>query len=225
MEVYPAPLPTSNGWATMRTVNIAPTLIFEEQAWSAGRQWVAGVDEVGVGPLAGPVAAGAVALRPGQVFPWFKDVRDSKMLKPEQREALAIEIEASVHWAVGWASAEEIDQVGIYQARKLCIMRALGQLRVWPGLVISDALKLPLPGNLALVRADVQCVSVAAASIVAKVARDRLMVEMCEAHHGYAFCKHKGYATPEHKRLLQARGPSPIHRKSWAPVMQAALPW
>lgn len=206
-------------------MNIAPTLNFENQAWSAGHRWVAGVDEVGVGPLAGPVAAGAVALCPGQVFPWFKDVRDSKMLKPEQRETLALEIQASVHWAVGWASAEEIDRIGIYKARKLCISRALDQLRVWPGVIISDALKLAVPGNLALIKADMQCVSVAAASVVAKVARDRLMVEMCDVHHGYAFCKHKGYATPEHKRLLLARGPSPIHRKSWAPVIQAGLPW
>ena len=206
-------------------MRIAPTLAFEQQGWSAGIRWVAGVDEVGVGPLAGPVAAGAVALQPGQYFPWFEDVRDSKMLSASQREALAVQIQDTVHWAVGWASAEEIDAMNIYQARKLCVMRALAQLRVWPGMVISDALKLPLPGNLPIIKADARCISVAAASVVSKVARDRLMVEMCGKYHGYGFCHHKGYYTPEHRRALFARGPSPIHRRSFAPVAQAALPW
>lgn len=209
-------------------MNVAPTLAVESEAWQAGVRWVAGVDEVGVGPLAGPVAAGAVVLEQGQWYPWFDHVRDSKLLTHEQREELAVQIQDTVQWTIGWASVEEIDRINIYQARKLCINRALEQLRVWPGMVITDAIKMQIPGNRALIKADMTCISVAAASVIAKVARDRLMVEMCEIHHGYGFCQHKGYATPDHKRRLQARGPSPIHRMTWAPVVaasQVALPW
>ncbi len=209
-------------------VIVVPTLNVETEAFDAGIRWVAGVDEVGVGPLAGPVAAGAVALSPGQWFPWFEHVRDSKMLTHEQREELAIQIQETAHWSIGWASVEEIDRINIYQARKLCINRSLEQLRVWPGMVITDAIKMQIPGNRAIIKADTLCISVAAASVIAKVARDRLMVEMCEQHHGYGFCRHKGYATPDHKARLQKRGPSPIHRMTWAPVVaasQATLPW
>lgn len=206
--------------------DVAPTLQFEREAWARGVRWVAGVDEVGVGPLAGPVTAAAVVLSPGEHYPWFERVRDSKVLTPEEREAIAAEIRASpVRWALGWATSEEIDRINIYQARRQCVMRALQGLNVWPGHVISDALKLPLPGVQPIVRADAQSVSVAAASIIAKVARDALMVEMCARYPGYGFCHHKGYATPEHKRQLERRGPSPIHRLTWAPVAQAKLPW
>jgi ribonuclease HII len=194
-------------------------------AWAAGATWGAGVDEVGVGPLAGPVAACAVLLREDMWFPWYDDVRDSKMLTAPEREELDAVVRASVPFAIGWCSSEEIDRINIYEARRLCVMRALEALPERPDHVISDALKLPLEGVRPIVRADAQCVSVAAASIVAKVARDALMVEMCERYPGYAFCRNKGYATPEHKRLIDRRGPCPIHRHSWKPFAQYAFDW
>ena len=201
-----------------------PHLRFEEAAWAAGARFVAGVDEVGVGPLAGPVAAGAVLLAPGQRFSWFRHVRDSKLLTEEERLKLAPAIRATVPHAIGWASHEEVDRLGIIAARRLCIMRALEQLPCRPDVIISDALDLPLDGVRAEVRADVQSVTVAAASVIAKVARDALMDELCERYPGYGFCHNKGYATPEHKLLLRRRGPSPVHRLTWAPVAQLALP-
>lgn len=201
-----------------------PHLRFEEAAWSAGAACVAGVDEVGVGPLAGPVAAGAVLLRPGDRFPWFRHVRDSKLLTADERNRVAPAIRATVPHAVGWASPAEVDRLGIVAARRLCIMRALDQLPHQPGAIISDAIDLPLDGVRAEVRADVQSVSVAAASVIAKVARDAFMDELCAQYPGYGFCRNKGYATPAHKALLLRRGPSPVHRLTWAPIAQLALP-
>lgn len=200
-----------------------PTLRFEREAWKAGAHWVAGVDEVGVGPLAGPVTAACVALPPGRRFKWYRTVRDSKVLPESVRDELAIEIKRSVPWALGWASPEEIDRVNVYQARKLCMLRAFEALAVQPDAIISDALPLPLPNVRAVIDGDALCVAVAAASIVAKVARDALMVEMCAKYPGYGFCRNKGYPTPEHKRLLVERGPCDIHRRSFAPVAQRVL--
>jgi ribonuclease HII len=202
-----------------------PSLKFERQAWRSGALLVAGVDEVGVGPLAGPVAAGVVVLEPSRKFPWFSKVRDSKVLTAAMREALAEQIADSVPFAVGWASVEEIDRIGILPARRLCMLRAIEQLPCPPAAVISDALDLPLPDVRAIVKADAQCVSVAAASIVAKVARDALMVEFCDRYHGFGFCQNKGYATEFHRRALQRRGPTEIHRKSFAPVAQKSFGW
>lgn len=202
-----------------------PSLRFEREAWDAGALWVAGVDEVGVGPLAGPVAAGVVALPAGRRFRWYAHVRDSKVLPEPTRDELSAKIRASVPWAVGWASVEEIDRIGILPARRLCMLRAFEGLGITPEAVISDALDLPLPNVRPVIHGDALSVSVAAASIVAKVARDALMVELCERHPGYHFCRNKGYPTPEHKRLLRERGPSPVHRRSYAPVAQASLPW
>lgn len=200
-----------------------PSLRIEESCWAEGAVNVIGVDEVGVGPMAGPVAAGAVLLVPGQRFPWFRQVRDSKLLSEAEREKVTPKIQATVPWAVGWASAEEIDRIGILPARRLCSMRAIEQLGVAPDAVISDALDLPLDCVRAVVRADSKSVAVAAASIISKVARDHLMEELCAEHPGYGFCRHKGYPTPDHKRWLRLRGPSPVHRRSWAPVAQLPM--
>jgi ribonuclease HII len=200
-----------------------PSLRFEREAWKAGAHWVAGVDEVGVGPLAGPVTAGMVALPAGKRFKWYKFVRDSKVLKESVRDELAAEIRASVPWALGWASHEEIDRINIYQARKLCMVRAYEALSVRPDAIISDALDLPLPNVRPVIDGDALSIAVGAASIVAKVARDALMVEMCERYPGYGFCHNRGYPTPEHKQLLLARGPCEIHRRSFAPVAQFSL--
>lgn len=203
----------------------APSLRFEREAWSAGCLWVAGVDEVGVGPLAGPVAAGAVAVCQEQRFPWFKHVRDSKVLSAANRTELSALILASAPAAIGWASSEEIDRIGILPARRLCMLRALEQLTVTPGAIISDALSLPLENVRAVISADALSVSVAAASIIAKVARDLVMEEMDAEYPGWGFAQHKGYPTSEHRRLLQERAPTPIHRRSYSPVAQRAFQW
>lgn len=205
-----------------KTGKLRPSLRFEREAWDAGAYWVAGVDEVGCGPLAGPVAAAVVALPPGKRFRWYSDVRDSKMLTEKARDQLAPKIRESVPFAIGWASHTEIDRIGILPARRLCMLRAFEQLGVEPGAIISDALSLPLPNVRAVIRGDALSVAVGAASIVAKVARDALMDELCGRYPGYGFCQHKGYATAMHRAQLQRRGPCEIHRRSYAPVAQCA---
>ncbi|MBK6560774.1 ribonuclease HII [Candidatus Amarobacter glycogenicus] len=202
-----------------------PSLRFEREAWNAGAHWVAGVDEVGCGPIAGPVAAGVVVLPAGRRFRWYSQVRDSKVLPEKARDELSAKIRDSVPFAIGWASVEEIDRIGILPARRLCMLRAFEQLAVRPDAVISDALDLPLPNVRAVIDGDALSVAVAAASIVAKVERDALMHQLCERYPGYNLCRNKGYPTPEHKRLLQDRGPSPIHRISYAPVAQYTFRW
>lgn len=202
-----------------------PTLRFEREAWSNGCTWVAGVDEVGVGPLAGPVAAGAVAICAGKRLSWYRHVRDSKILSASVREELAELILASAPAAVGWASSEEIDRIGILPARRLCMLRAIEQLSVAPEAIISDALSLPLENVRPVISADALSVSVAAASIVAKVARDRVMEQLDAEYPGWGFAQHKGYPTAEHRRMLNERGPTPVHRRSYAPVAQKAFQW
>ncbi len=211
----------------MRAMGAAPipSLKFERQAWRAGAVLVAGIDEVGVGPLAGPVAAGVVVLPPRRKFAWYTHVRDSKVIPAATREALDRQIRRSVPVAIGWASHQEIDRIGILPARRLCMLRALEQLPQPPDHIISDALDLPVPNVRPIIDADALSVAVAAASIVAKVARDALMVDLCAQYPGYAFCRNKGYPTPEHKRLLALRGPCAVHRRSYAPVAQLALQW
>jgi ribonuclease HII len=202
-----------------------PSLRFEREAWLAGAFWVAGVDEVGVGPLAGPVTAAVVVLPADRRFAWYTKVRDSKVLSEQVRDDLAPRIRDSVPYAIGWASHQEIDRIGILPARRLCMLRAFEQLSVTPDAIISDALDLPLPNLRAVIDGDALSVAVAAASIVAKVARDAVMSELCARYPGYGFCQNKGYPTPAHKAALQQRGPCEIHRRSYAPVAQASLPW
>lgn len=202
----------------------APTLRFERQAWREGAVIVAGVDEVGVGPLAGPVTGGAVALRAGRRFSWFKDVRDSKVLSASRREELAARIVETVPATTASVSNEEIDRIGILPARRLCMMRAIEKLPECPDFVISDALDLPVPRLRAVIRGDALSVAVAAASVVAKVDRDALMRRLSEEFPAYNFARHKGYPTPEHRRLLREFGPCPIHRRSFNPVSQMVLP-
>lgn len=200
-----------------------PTLRFEREAWRAGAGWVAGVDEVGVGPLAGPVAACAVALPPGRRFKWYRHVRDSKVLPERVRDELAAEIRAAVPYAIGWASHEEVDRINVLQARRLAMLRAFAALSVVPDAIISDALDLPLPNVRPVIDGDALSVAVAASSIVAKVARDAHMDLMCARYPGYGFCHNNGYPTPEHKLLLLKRGPCEIHRRTFAPVAQFSL--
>jgi len=196
-----------------------PTFDVETRLWQRGLVYVAGLDEAGRGCWAGPVYAGAVMLAPGTELP---GVRDSKTLAPARRAALLPLIqERALSWGVGWASAEEIDALGILPATRLAMRRALEQLTPPPQALILDALTLPevpLPQE-AFPRADALALSVAAASIVAKVYRDRWMVEVAEAAYpGYGFARHKGYGTAQHQAALYAWGPCPLHRRSFAPV-------
>ena len=200
-----------------------PSLRWEREAWREGAATVAGVDEVGVGPLAGPVTAAAVLLTPGDKRPWFRRVRDSKMLTAAAREELAAEIEASIPYGIGWATSKEVDSRGIVEARRLSVLRAIEALPCTPDLVISDALPLPLPRVRVEPKADARSVSVAAASIVAKVARDRRMTELCEQFPGYGFSRNKGYYTEAHRAAIDRQGPCEEHRVSWAPFAQGKL--
>ena len=182
-----------------------------------GVRVVAGVDEVGVGPLAGPVVAAAVVL-PDRVF--LPGLNDSKRLTPAARERLAASIrEQAVAWNVGEASPAEIDRRNIYQATLVAMRRAVAGLAVTPDHVLVDARRIPhLPmEQTALVGGDAHDGSIAAASIVAKVYRDARMRELDVRHPGYGLAEHKGYATAAHRTALARLGPSPVHRRSFAP--------
>jgi len=191
---------------------------YEAQAWRTGVTLVAGVDEAGRGPLAGPVVAAAVIIAPDRRI---KGLADSKVLTPEQREALFHAIsERAVGVGVGMIDHETIDRVNILQATRLAMAKALAQLTVRPDLVITDfvALRDLACPQKNLVDGDARCATVAAASIVAKVTRDRLMVEADQRFPEYGFARHKGYATPEHLAALDRWGPCPLHRRTFAGV-------
>lgn len=179
---------------------------------------VCGVDEAGRGPWAGPVTAAAVILDPDNA-PAGLD--DSKKLSHLKREALESEIKArAVAWCVGWASVEEIGRLNILQATGLAMRRAVEGLAVTPVFALVDGnYRFRLPCEIrTVVKGDSLSASIAAASILAKTARDRLMVEMDAAYPGYGFAAHKGYHAPVHVEALKALGPSPIHRRGWAPI-------
>ncbi len=182
---------------------------------------VAGVDEAGRGPLAGPVVAAAVILDDLQPI---KGLADSKVLSPRRREKLYDEIRArALCCSVASASAQEIDQFNILQATLLAMKRAVEGLRILPHRVVVDGNRVPqlrLPVE-ALVRGDALMPAISAASILAKVERDRLCQALHAAHPAYGFATHKGYPTPEHLQALRAHGPCPEHRRSFAPVRES----
>ena len=187
----------------------------EEAAWRRGLQ-VAGVDEVGRGPLAGPVVAAAVILDARSPI---EGLRDSKLLSPSQRARLAPVIRArALAWSVGKVGAARIDAENVLQATWRAMRRALGRLTVPPGLVLVDG-HLRIPGlhwpQRALIQGDRRCASIAAASILAKVARDALMVRADGRWPDYGFRRHKGYATAAHLEALARLGPCPLHRRSF----------
>jgi ribonuclease HII len=193
-------------------------LEFELRLWGGGWRRVAGVDEAGRGALAGPVCAAAVILPPDPALARTLDgVRDSKLMTPSQREAWAPRIrETACAWGVGFASAEEIDCLGIVPATKLAATRALETLH--PDALLTDYLVFPeidLP-QTALVKGDRLSLSISAASVLAKTARDALMREMDGQYPGYGFARHKGYGTQVHRLALARLGPSPVHRRSFA---------
>ena len=187
----------------------------ERALWRRGVHRIAGVDEAGLGPLAGPAVAAAVIMPPGHGIP---GVDDSKKLTARQRTSLEVEIRAqAVAVGIGLAGVEEIAQINIYQAGLLAMRRALDNLAVPPEMVLLDARLLPnLPWpQEALIRGDAQIHCVACASIIAKVFRDRLMEEYDRLYPGYGFARHKGYATAAHRSAVAERGPCPIHRRGF----------
>jgi ribonuclease HII len=197
-------------------------LRFETELWEAGHTHIAGTDEVGVGPLAGPVLAAAVIL-PRDFRP--RGINDSKQLDEPELLRLAAEIKASaVAWAVGRAEVEEIDRLNILQAGLLAMRRAVDGLAIKPDYLLVDARELkhlPIPQK-GIVKGDARSLTIAAASIVAKTTRDALMVELDAACPGYGLARHKGYPVPEHLEALKRLGPSALHRRSFAPVREAA---
>lgn len=204
-----------------------PTFIEEQKLWQHGYRFIAGVDEVGRGSLAGPVAAAAVILPQYlDIPPDLSEVRDSKELSPKQREYLLPQIQTqAVAYGIGMLSSELVDELGIVEATRRAMAQAIGSLAVPPQFLLVDALKLPqiaLPQK-AIIDGDKLSLSIACASIIAKVARDHLMIELDKEHPGYGFARHKGYGTPEHMESLAKLGPCPIHRYSFAPVNQCKL--
>jgi len=196
---------------------VDPDFAEERILWSRGYRHVAGIDEVGRGCLAGPVAAAAVILPPD----WQPaGLRDSKLLKPDERARLDVEIRAhALAWSIAFVGSELIDRINILQATLLASTLAAARLPIRPDALLLDAVSLPevRVHQRVLVSADRLCASVAAASVVAKVARDRLMAEYDSLYPGYNLAGNKGYAAPEHRAGLAALGLCPIHRLSFAP--------
>ena len=206
---------------------IIPDLDEEFALHAAGHTRVAGLDEVGRGAWAGPVCAAAVVLpldRPDLLDSLAgAGVRDSKQLGPARREALLpLIMETAQAVGVGWATPNEVDELGIVSATRQAMARAVGQLDGQVDALLIDHVRLPsidLPQR-ALPKADVHCLSVAAASIVAKVERDRLMVALEREFPGYGLAQHKGYGTRQHRDALDKLGPLSIHRMSWRPLRE-----
>jgi len=195
-----------------------PTLALETVLIQSCGGPVCGGDEAGRGPWAGPVAAGAVILNPDDLP---EGVDDSKVLTAERREALEIEIKArAVAWGVGFASVEEIAELNILHATGLAMCRAIEAMAVQPVAALVDGnYRFKLPCDVqTVVGGDGLSLSIAAASILAKTARDRLMIAMDEEYPGYGFASHKGYNAPAHQHALKTLGPCPAHRRGWAPI-------
>ena len=205
---------------------LAPTFDEEARLWAAGYGRVAGVDEAGRGALAGPVVAAAVIVPVASPLRGvWAEVRDSKLLRPAVRAALVAPIlHAATAWGVGVVSAPVIDEIGIANATRRAMLAALAALAAKPDYLLIDWVKLPeaeLP-QTCVSKADQKMASVAAASILAKVTRDRLMEEIAVQYPRYGFAGHKGYGTAQHLSALQEAGPCPEHRYSFAPVVAHA---
>lgn len=196
-------------------------LRFEIELWAEGYGVVAGVDEAGMAPLAGPVVAGAVVLPQNYKLRGLNDSK--KILDPEKRCELAIQIKQdAICWSVGVAEVDEIDKINIYHAGLLAMQRAVQGLTVQPEFILVDARRIPncsVPQR-GIIRGDALSASIAAASIIAKTTRDAHMLELDSLYSGYGLASHKGYPTPEHCRALKALGALPIHRRSFARVRE-----
>jgi ribonuclease HII len=199
------------------------TLKFEKQAWATGAERVAGVDEVGRGSLFGPVVAAAVILEPEYRI---RGLRDSKLLPAERREELARRIrEHSIAYAIAAVDSARIDQINIYQASRLAMLHAVQQLPCSADYLLVDAIRLDcsLPQQ-PIIHGDALSVSIAAASILAKVERDRMICAWDPVFPMYGLASNKGYSTAHHIAALREHGPSPLHRQSFAPVWSAPIP-
>lgn len=196
-------------------------LQFESELWKLGYRLIAGVDEAGMAPLAGPVVAAAVILPCRYKLEGLDDSK--KILVEQKREHLAARIKQdAVCWAVGFSGVEEIDRVNIYRSGLLAMSRAVEGLSRSPDFILVDARTIPhcsIPQK-GLIHGDALSASIAAASIIAKTTRDAHMAEMDKKYPGYGFAAHKGYPTPDHLRILKERGPLPIHRKTFGPVKE-----
>lgn len=195
-----------------------PDYRFELAAMSRGARLIAGVDEVGRGPLAGPVMAAAVILDP-QNIP--EGLNDSKQLSAKRRDYLAEWIQENCDWGLGSCSVDEIEDLNIYHAAHLAMSRAVVGLRQVPDHVLIDGNKIPKGINQsaeAIVKGDTRSLSISAASILAKVLRDRIMVDLAQQHPGYGWEVNAGYPTPAHKKALLDLGVTPHHRRSFKPV-------
>jgi ribonuclease HII len=199
------------------------TLKYEKQAWAVGARLVAGVDEVGRGSLFGPVVAAAVILDPGYRV---RGLRDSKLLPPERREILAERIrEHAIAWAIAAVDAARIDQINIYQASRVAMLEAVRRLQPAPDHLLVDAVRLDCDLlQKPIIHGDALSASIAAASILAKVERDRWVTEWDPVFPVYRLASNKGYSTPHHLAALREHGPSPLHRLSFAPVWNAPVP-
>lgn len=197
---------------------ILPDYTFETAALSRGLARVAGVDEVGRGPLAGPVTAAAVVLDPDRIP---QGLRDSKAIPKDRLEAIAAQIHEMAEVSIAHASVEEIDRLNILHASMLAMERAVAGLALAPDHSLIDGNRIPpgLKGRAeAVVKGDARCLSIAAASIVAKVARDRIMVDLAQQHPGYGWETNAGYPAPAHLKALLDLGVTPWHRRSFKPV-------
>jgi ribonuclease HII len=203
------------------------TLKFEKRAWATGAELVAGVDEVGRGSLFGPVVAAAVILYKNDDLAYrIRGLRDSKLLPAERREELAVLIrQRCIAWAIAAVDSARIDQINIYQASRLAMLRAVQRLTPAASHLLVDAVKIDcdLPQQ-AIIHGDALSVSIAAASIIAKVERDRMISAWDPVFPMYGLASNKGYCTPRHLAGLREHGPSPLHRQSFSPVWSAPIP-
>jgi ribonuclease HII len=200
----------------------SPNLDFEHGLWASGIDRIAGVDEAGRGALAGPVSAGAVVLPDhAKIMKQLDGVRDSKQISAKARKVCQVAIqEYAVAWGVGFADQKEVDKFGIVPATRLAAMRALAQLKPAAQHLLVDAIKIPEAGlpETTLIKGDARSLSIAAASILAKVARDEYLTKLAVKYPGYGFLTNKGYGTKQHLRAIAELGPCKIHRFSFAPM-------
>ncbi len=200
-----------------------PSFTEEKKLEAQGYQRIAGIDEVGCGALAGPVVAAAVILPCHIDTPWLKQIKDSKQLTATRREFLSHHIrEIAISVGIGIVIHEVVDTQGLTKARRLAMKTAIDQLSPPPEALLIDYMLLsevPLPQK-GIKHGDSLCVSIACASIIAKVFRDHLMIELDRVHPGYGLAQHKGYGTKEHLSCLRRLGPSPIHRQTFKPVRE-----
>lgn len=192
---------------------------YDEKLHKEGYKVIVGLDEAGRGPMAGPLVVAGVALPEGIVI---EGLDDSKKLSAKKREVLSKEIkEKALAYKIIFISEKEVDKINVLEASKKGMIEVLETINIAYDLSLSDAIKLPFENNIALIKGDQISYNIAAASILAKVARDEYMIELDKKYPEYNFKKHKGYVTKEHLELLNKYGPSKVHRKSFKPVAQA----